>query len=399
MPLNGQTIMRSTCRWFAWLLMMGALVQPTVAEDVPEQDFICGQILDTALEPVMGAQIRYEDSKRFIESETKGYFTLPRLRSTGFDLEIDAGDRGCAMTTIAPKGSQDFHTVFLEHCPTLHGVVLDQDDRPIEHAAVYLDRTTSSMRRDGSGRPSFGHVATTDGTGTFEIFGVPRGQQIRLEVWHDEFRTYEITQLVQVNDDVLDIHLEPMISITGQVFDFQQKPLEAVDLILMDTRSYAPIMVSADHEATSDIDGTFTFRRIEPGQYRVLASKNGFQWLEVPVSVGESSEFGTSTDLSLHLLEGATLEGYVVGLHDEPQANASVKVHRPDLLSRDLWDIVQTTMTDGNGRFEIGNLTPGSFVVEVTRQGVRVVQTLSIGLGHQTVVLDLETATADSQSP
>lgn len=83
-------------------------------------------------------------------------------------------------------------------------------------------------------------------------------------------------------------------SIRGRVLDVEIVPIPAVDVTLLDT----------DFVAATDDEGLFTFQGLEPGEYTIAATKNGYASVATTVAVnaGEVSQATvTMTATSLHV--------------------------------------------------------------------------------------------------
>jgi len=90
--------------------------------------------------------------------------------------------------------------------------------------------------------------------------------------------------------------------VAGQVFDPQGNPVADVRLTLMSGSGHRV------RETTSDVDGTFSWREVEPGRYRVTAEISSFG----PVSADVSVLAGKETTVSLKFVQIASVRQSVI---------------------------------------------------------------------------------------
>lgn len=130
------------------------------------------------------------------------------------------------------------------------------------------------------------------------------------------------------------------------------------------TRSYT---------ASSDSTGNFAIRNIDPGKYRLRASRNGFVTLEY--GARGSKRFGTVLDLdSAQQLKGADLRltpcsvimGRVVDAEGEPLERAQVQLLRHQYVNgKKGLSTTATRYTNDLGDYRLYGLDPGRYYIYV----------------------------------
>ncbi len=127
-----------------------------------------------------------------------------------------------------------------------------------------------------------------------------------------------------------------------------------------------------NYTATSDQDGHFAIRGIQPGRYRMFAERTGF--IEVDQrrrrSQGISLSFDPGQEVNnqtLHMLAAAVLIGRVQDEDGDPMTDAEVRVFRRRFGSGGVkFEPVGGTQTNDLGEFRIGGLLADKYFVSVT---------------------------------
>lgn len=207
----------------------------------------------------------------------------------------------------------------------------------------------------------------------------PAGQPELARVAPDKVVDREVIEApVNVeNDDIVNRSVNN--SLTGRVFDDQQRPLPNARVVL----SLDPFMgedlsmmwflgkepTGKQVETTTDAEGVYTFRSVEPASdYFMLADHADYrQTQEQLVSVGDSGEFAGP---DMFLTEGALLSGYVVDVGENPVANAWLYLDSAYMMGTDPRspDRIET-YSDENGYYEMRNVGPGPRNLAVVADG------------------------------
>lgn len=122
------------------------------------------------------------------------------------------------------------------------------------------------------------------------------------------------------------------------------------------------------YSATSDAEGEFKFEKVEPGNYSLTLEKTGF------LEAGKRHNSHTLTlqpgqevkDLLLRMQPGAVITGRVLDEDGDPLSGVGVRVFKYG-ASSGRSGIVGSGDTDDLGEFRVGNLRPGRYLIEATR--------------------------------
>jgi protocatechuate 3,4-dioxygenase beta subunit len=128
------------------------------------------------------------------------------------------------------------------------------------------------------------------------------------------------------------------------------------------------------YTATTTADGQFSFPGIDPGQYRLSATRSGFVRMEygartpnlsgLPLAVSDGQKL---TGVLVQMTPAGTIAGRVFDRDGEPRDHALVAAikysHRE---GRPTMTIVQTAQTNDLGEYRLFWLQPGKYVVSAT---------------------------------
>lgn len=120
---------------------------------------------------------------------------------------------------------------------------------------------------------------------------------------------------------------------------------------------------------TADTEGNFEFKDVEPGRYRLSASKSGFLPQDygargpnqpgVPIAVAKGQEH---KNLSISLLAAGTISGKVLDEDGEPMGKCLAMVLRQSVnAGRRQWIPRGGTLVNDKGEFSVGDLPPGKY--------------------------------------
>src|SRR5437016_2703324 len=135
---------------------------------------------------------------------------------------------------------------------------------------------------------------------------------------------------------------EELSTIEGRVLNASTgEPVGKVSLLLMRADStQASYDFTRSYTASSDAAGKFAIRNIDPGKYRLRASRNGFVTLEYGARAAQRS--GTVLDLEhpqqlkdvdLRLTPHGVIAGRVLDADGEPLAGAQVQLLRSQYVN------------------------------------------------------------------
>lgn len=128
------------------------------------------------------------------------------------------------------------------------------------------------------------------------------------------------------------------------------------------------------YKAATSSDGQFTFQNIDPGQYRLYATRNGFVGMEygarapehpgLPITLNDGQQLG---DVNLQLTPAGTIAGRIFDSDGEPLAKISVDALKSSYVEgRKILSVVQTAETNDLGEYRLFWLAPGNYFVRAT---------------------------------
>src|SRR5215471_6882328 len=125
------------------------------------------------------------------------------------------------------------------------------------------------------------------------------------------------------------------------------------------------------YTATSTTGGQFSFQNLEPGQYRLAATRAGYVRMEygarspsrpgLPITLSPGQRL---TNIVLQLMPAGTITGRVFDRDGEPLANVNVEGLRYSYLEgQRVMNVVQTARTNDLGEYRLFWLQPGQYFV------------------------------------
>src|SRR5262245_4778348 len=128
------------------------------------------------------------------------------------------------------------------------------------------------------------------------------------------------------------------------------------------------------YTVTTSTGGQFTFQNLDPGQYRLSASRNGYVRMEygarspnrsgLPIGVNPGQRLA---DIILQLMPAGTISGRVYDRDGEPLANVNVEALKYSYQEgQRVMNVVQTGRTNDLGEYRLFWLQPGQYFVSAT---------------------------------
>src|SRR5437870_9300574 len=128
------------------------------------------------------------------------------------------------------------------------------------------------------------------------------------------------------------------------------------------------------YTATTAVGGQFTFQNLEPGQYRLSATRSGYIRMEygarspnrtgLPISLNPGQKL---TDIVLQLMPAGTITGRVFDRDGEPLANVTVEALKYSYQEgQRVMNVVQTARTNDLGEYRLFWLQPGQYFISAT---------------------------------
>ena len=167
-------------------------------------------------------------------------------------------------------------------------------------------------------------------------------------------------------------NLSEVSAIEGRVLNgVSGEPLGKASLILRRADMSPNLHSPTSYTASTDESGRFVMRNIEPGQYRLSASRSGFVQMEFgsrgAAQAGVTLSLDAARplqDIAFPLTPHAVIAGRVRDATGEPAANTQVQVMRYRYIQgrKQLASFGRAT-TDDLGEYRIAGLAPGQYYV------------------------------------
>lgn len=259
------------------------------------------------------------------QSDEEGFFLLEAHRDYVGPLEVRAeGMVGRRLADVRPReGNDPTITIHLTPGGTIHGRVVDFEERPVAAAEV-----AAGAPRRGSG--VFGGLflapadrddrlwpmGTSAADGTFTLTGIPEGA-CSLVARHEEFGESESVNLPPGASEAT-LVMRNLCYLAGTVIDTQGAPLEGILVKLRPidfarTRS-GNLDPSGEQQTTSDPAGTFSFTSTHYGMHSLVTEAETFAGNRVMVSLGE----GENPPVEVVLIPAASVSGRVLDSAGNP---------------------------------------------------------------------------------
>lgn len=276
---------------------------------------------------------------------------------------IVRSDRGGYVQVDVSVGGAHEATLQVPGERTVHGVVVDEHDRPVAAAEVWL-----LSHFQGGAR-----LSTTAADGTFTAKALPTDHL--LAAWAPGRSTAHPQWLTDQRPEPWSCRL--VVSpcggdLSGTVRDPRGQPVPGAT-VLVDTPRSAEFegrewaQGACDRQQKTDEHGRFCFLGVARGTRQLWCASPDFAATSLQVAHGDAP-----TDVTVTLSTGATVRGTVRREDGRPAADAWVqqvgRVRRP---TRDPdWSRGQTNVA-ADGTFVLARLTPGVVALQASRQDAR----------------------------
>jgi RNA polymerase sigma factor (sigma-70 family) len=263
-------------------------------------------------------------------------------------------DRGDGELAVVTAGEETVLEHRLEAGMLVTGRVIDELDRPVAGAGIFLAT---------NGPVAEGHVVgTSEAEGRFEIRDCVDGLGwlSARAAGHAPSHQVTLTGGAGARADVV-LRVTPGGVLEGVVLDEVGQPVGGAWLQIGPTLNFerAPgevgqVYLSAGQRVRSEDDGSFRVAGVAPGEWSVRARRPGF----APWSGSVEVQRGETRTLTVPLSVGCSLEGIVRDRDGNPVPDAEVDAGDDDFTEH-------RVLTDGEGHFAIRDLPVGEFVARV----------------------------------
>src|SRR5215831_3911063 len=128
------------------------------------------------------------------------------------------------------------------------------------------------------------------------------------------------------------------------------------------------------YTATTTVEGKFAFQNLDPGQYRLSATRSGFIRMEfgarspnrpgLPITINPGQAL---TNIVLQIMPAGVISGRVFDRDGETMANVTVEALKYSYQEgQRVMNVVQTTRTNDLGEYRLFWLQPGQYFVSAT---------------------------------
>jgi protocatechuate 3,4-dioxygenase beta subunit len=377
-----------------------------------------GTVTDSVGKPVAGATVEYwcYQGSVFQRSEPKmgkqittgedGAFGIELSGDTGFLLVRKSGlapawrQLNPGYTRVREAGNQ----VVLTPPGTLAGAVVDESNKPVANAEVFVAMAVSELSsEDGiysfnyfSGKPAREcFSARTDAAGHFQLDSFPTNASAVLAVRSPGKALQPSTQTVsdlrtagyRAGQEDTRLVMEPAAGIEGKIVGADANAAVPIGRLTLQPDQPGFFANATLDPVHSSADGVFRFADIAAGSYHIQAvfgTNTPPDWVAegVPVSV-EAGQ--TARGLQVTAKRGALLAVSVVGKDDrKPLAQVSVTAYRERSPS--------SAVSDTNGIAWL-RLLPGDYQISAYRQARAPSQTSATVETDRTNRVEIEVAT------
>jgi hypothetical protein len=354
-----------------------------------------GRVVNELGRPVAGAELALVPAEEDLVhgpqidfsavSDAEGRFRIPNVSAGRFDLRASRpGFAAATVSILIPESlaETDFGEVTLLPGAAIEGIVVDERDKPVQGAAVFLT-FSGSDHVPGDERFLYRNRVETGPDGRFRIADLRRGMRVGLRAMHPELNAAEMAGVEAPTAEPVRLRLTRPRSLEGRVKDRQGEPIAEARLYVGD-RAGDPLGGWRERpaQATTDQEGRFVLSDLEPGTAYVTAMASGYrsrsgQAVQIP-------EQGQAPPLEITLEPGTFLEGFVRDSRGNPVAEARVFAQKQPAGS-----FPAIVSTDEEGRYEVGDLEPGPLQVQTSHGGPSVQAAVEIQPGRNRLDLEL----------
>ena len=336
---------------------------------------LTGQLLDANRRPVTSGRIELLEGIPLslggmsplprlgprAEVDGDGRFTIPDVPASD-QVVVRALGEGFETTESGPHlvlagETNDIGPVLVDPGLTVHGTISDPRGRGISGAQVAISRGPElALGRDGA-PPE--RVVLTDERGRYEIAHASRGPfnlLVSAEGYGNGLRARGV-QLDQARQIEINVQLLLAVTLAGVVW----LPGGEQPAIHVEVLARGGELGLGDALMRTDGEGRFRFTDLASGRHVLMLDPEGYLPLSHEVLPGSDRE-----DISMELLPASGLGGVVTDEDGRPLKAFDLQLRHSDKQGN-IGETVGAVLRvrDDDGAFEVGDLVPGFYLVEV----------------------------------
>lgn len=316
-------------------------------------------------------------------TDDQGYYEFQNVGLRAVEITVDHPEWTFATKTLnspfQPLADTELH--FLMRIPVaLQGVVVDQAGNVIPGAEIDAFELNSTPEVKGTPATITRSRAKSGKNGAFSLTRLRQRVQYSLTIRADGYRILTQSPVSTENTDVqgLVITLEAQGGVAGVVISPDGKTPTPYTVRVM---RYTGGNVSQTDKVQTfkAANGAFLMENLDPGQYSVEATARGFApTLSAPFLVATAQ---VTQNVEVVLSRGATVRGTLYDPEGNPISGAKVTIQPNRSQGQAMAGLLAllggpsngakppSTKTNSEGQFEINNLTPDTYQVEIEKVG------------------------------
>ena len=286
--------------------------------------------------PIVGATV--SDGTRTATTDASGKYTITAVPPGTYQVTASkSGYQSSSLTVNVLSGTTAVANFSLSQILTpgsITGSVTDAKDG----SAISGAQVSAGTR-----------TATTDASGKYTIANVPPGTYVVVASKAGYQSSSLTVNVFSGGTTIANFSLSQILtpgSITGSVTDAK------------DGSAISGAQVSAGtRTATTDASGNYTIANVPPGNYQVVASKEGYQNSSLTVNVVSGS-----TAVANFSLSQIILSGNITGSVTDAKGGSAI-------VGATVSDGTRTATTDASGNYTIANVPPDNYQVVASKEG------------------------------
>jgi hypothetical protein len=254
------------------------------------------------------------------------------------------------VSVVADASTLTGHDYTLVSGGTISGTITTSAGAGLSGVLVWAD--------DGYGNVA---TATTDATGAYTITGLRASTRYTLTVTKTNYvgqRSFNVAVTVGAATTGKNFTLPAAKSFSGTILDKSSGSVLEGAVVYLFKRNKTRTEI-ADYSYTTKSDGTFVFRNVSPGKYRVKVAKSGYVTVVQDTYVITSDIAGKNYSMEL----GGSIYGRITNSSNEGVSSADVAIFA---LKNGKEVSYASTSTDENGYYLAMSLKKGTYRLRVT---------------------------------